>query len=92
MSLRMPKADNMPLFKSGYTFASGIEEAVLRYDSIPTLSYLLLHSTDANHFSSLETFKPCRSYLISSGLPSVLREEIRWSSMLTRHAITFLFI
>ncbi|KAA1081206.1 T-complex protein 1 subunit theta [Puccinia graminis f. sp. tritici] len=30
MSLRMPKADNMPLFKSGYTFASGIEEAVLR--------------------------------------------------------------
>ncbi|CAH7681243.1 chaperonin Cpn60/TCP-1 family [Phakopsora pachyrhizi] len=30
MSLRMPKADNMPLFKSGYTFASGIEEAVIR--------------------------------------------------------------
>jgi hypothetical protein len=30
MSLRMPKADNMPLFKSGYTFSSGIEEAVLR--------------------------------------------------------------
>eukprot|EP00918_Siedleckia_nematoides_P006683 GHVU01014584.1.p1 GENE.GHVU01014584.1~~GHVU01014584.1.p1 ORF type:complete len:559 (+),score=71.71 GHVU01014584.1:32-1678(+) len=30
MSLRMPKADHMPLFKSGYTFSSGIEEAVLR--------------------------------------------------------------
>ncbi|EGG04521.1 uncharacterized protein MELLADRAFT_44186 [Melampsora larici-populina 98AG31] len=30
MSLRMPKADHMPLFKSGYTFSSGVEEAVLR--------------------------------------------------------------
>ncbi|KAG0140192.1 hypothetical protein CROQUDRAFT_111246 [Cronartium quercuum f. sp. fusiforme G11] len=30
MSLRMPKADHMPLFKTGYTFSSGVEEAVLR--------------------------------------------------------------